>query len=362
MTSVHAYNDVRIFLKECVSLKEKGYEVHLIAPGIPAQNERGIFLHGVAKPQGSRLSRMVNTSKLIYHMALSIDADIYHFHDPELLPIGLLLKKRGKKVIYDAHEDLPRQLLTKHWIPSMLRKTLSVLIEKFENYSAKKLDAVVAATPLIEKRFKDKGCNTINVSNFPLLEEFLNSGFRRTPKNRNVCYVGGINRVRGIFEMIEGVSKANAILLLGGRYADRKEKELVNNLQGYSHVKELDYLTRDQVAEVYSESHAGLVLLHPTKNYVDSLPVKLFEYMACGLPVIASDFPLWKEIVEDNRCGVCVDPLNTDEIAAAITRFIHNAHEAEVMGENGRQAVLRRYNWENERIKLFSIYEQLIHK
>jgi glycosyltransferase involved in cell wall biosynthesis len=88
----------------------------------------------------------------------------------------------------------------------------------------------------------------------------------------------------------------------------------------------------------------------------------MFEYMSASLPLITSNFPFWKEIVEGNNCGICVNPLNPQEIADAIKYIINNPKEAEKMGKNGRDAVEKKYNWTIEEIKLFKVYESIVNK
>jgi glycosyltransferase involved in cell wall biosynthesis len=105
-----------------------------------------------------------------------------------------------------------------------------------------------------------------------------------------------------------------------------------------------------------ARSSVGLVTLHPRLNYVDSQPIKMFEYMAAGVPVVCSSFPLWRGIVEGHRCGICVDPMNPGEIAAAIDRLASSPGEVEEMGRRGREAVRERFNWAVEEAKLLDLY------
>jgi glycosyltransferase involved in cell wall biosynthesis len=109
-----------------------------------------------------------------------------------------------------------------------------------------------------------------------------------------------------------------------------------------------------------SHSKAGIVTFHPLPNHIDAQPNKMFEYMSAGLPIITSNFPLWKEIVEGNSCGICVNPLDPEEIGKAIEYIISHSNEAEKMGQNGKKAVLEKYNWQVEEKKLFEVYEELL--
>lgn len=361
LTSVHKYNDTRIFLKECRSLAQAGYCVSLVAPDIHDCVVDGVSICGVQASQGGRLQRFTGTVWRVYKAARAIDADIYHFHDPELLPIGLLLKIFGKKVIYDTHEDLPRQILTKPWIKKPIRKYIAAVAELFEDTAVRFLNGVIAATPYIAKRFAENNINVVAINNYPLLHELradVNISWQE--KESRVCYVGGITYVRGICECVMAMSKTNVELGLAGIFESDTLRDEVSSLDGWKNVNYKGFIDRNDIRKLLNSSIAGLVALHPTKNYLDSLPVKMFEYMSAGIPVIASNFPLWQSIIEDNQCGICVDPLNPDSIASAINWLIQHPIEAEEMGNNGRKAVENIYNWDIEKEKLFNFYKKLI--
>ncbi len=359
MTSVHALNDTRIFIKECKTLRDAGYDVTLIVQHDKNEIIDGILIKGIDKPR-NRLERMLKSTRQVYKQALECDADIYHFHDPELIPVGLRLKWKGKKVIYDVHEDVPRQILSKRWIPAPLRKTLSWMIERVENYSAKRFDYIMTATPFIRDRFLKINKRTLDINNYPILSELHMPNADWNSKEKSVCYIGGIGKVRGIHEMVDAIGMTKGSMLLAGNFESTVEREIVVKKNGWNRVKELGYINREEVKAVLSKSMVGLVVLHPISNYVDALPVKMFEYMSAGLPVIASHFPMWKEIVDGNNCGRCVDPLNVYEISNAINWIMDNPEQAKRMGENGRRAVEEKYNWEREGIKLLEIYEGLL--
>jgi glycosyltransferase involved in cell wall biosynthesis len=357
LTSVHRSFDIRIFQKEAKSLVKAGYNVTLLARHNKEEIVKGIRIVPLPKPK-NRIERMTKTVWLVFRKSVKIDADIYHFHDPELIPIGLLLKHHGKRVVYDVHEDAPRQILSKDHILGLFRKPVSAFIEALEAFSAKRFDGVVTATPFIDKRFSELGANTVNVNNFPIVAELNSAQNSWEMKEKAVCYVGGISRIRGVIEMVEAIGKTKYKLIQAGNFEPGLEQKLMK-MPGWSQVESLGFVDRTGVREVMTRSMAGLVLLYPIINYRDALPVKMFEYMSAGIPVIASNFPLWKEIVEVPECGICVDPLNAEEIADAIRWIVEHPLEAKRMGENGRRAVTEKYNWEIEEKKILKLYSLL---
>ncbi len=355
-TSVHPEKDIRIFYKECIALANAGFEVYLVSTGTLNNKEQGVNFISVKKDTSSRFSRLFKTRKEVYKAALNVNADIYHFHDSELLPYGVKLKRKGKVVVYDAHEDLPRQILSKHYIPVYLRKFVSYLVEKIENYYSSKLSGIIGATPVIESRFKKINPNTISICNYPSLSEF-NQPIDWEHKKEEICYIGGIFNVRGGTEMINLLPLINARLNLAGIYSPESYKEELKKLSGWDKVNDYGFVNRDEIKKILDRSILGLMLLHPLRSYIDSLPIKLFEYMAAGIPVIASDFPLWKAIINEGPCGFCVDPFDLDKIAEEINKLLVNKDYAEQLGKNGRRLIEEKYNWEVEQQKLINFYK-----
>jgi len=356
LTSVHSRHDIRILLKECSSLAKAGYDVSLVvadAKGDEVKNGVNIYDVGLIE---NRLSRILNTTKNVYSKAIELDADIYHFHDPEMIPTGLKLKKIGKKVIFDSHEDFASDLLTKNYIPLLLRYVMSAAFKIYDTWACKKFDTIVTATPAISKLYRNRGCTTVVINNFPIIDEL---SVPKVEKENIACFVGAQTPIRGLIELVNAIEKIDGKLYLAGPISSNEFKNELKALPGWEKVVDLGILPRDEVAKVLAKSSVGLVTYLPAPNHIDAQPNKLFEYMSTGLPVIASNFPLWQEIVEDNNCGLCVDPKNSEEIANAIEFFFNNPDKIEEMGNNGIKAVNDTYNWLVEEKKLIELYERL---
>jgi glycosyltransferase involved in cell wall biosynthesis len=362
LSSAHPDLDVRIFHKECVSLanafisENKKLEVHLVLSGVEERIDQNVTIHSVDKEK-SRLKRMWHTVNGVYKKALEIDADIYHLHDPELLRIALKLKRKGKCVIYDAHEDLPRQLQGKAYLK--FKKSISAFFEWYEDRVVKQLDAVITATPFIRDRFLKVNVNTIDINNFPLVSEIDFIGGDSVKKDTKVCFIGGISKIRGISYLVEALNELDVKLDLAGGISEGFKAELVG-LKGWSQVNDLGFINRQESLRIKSESLAGIVTFLGLPNHVNAQPNKIFEYMASGLPVIGSNFPLWTEIIEENKCGICVNPESPEEIAKAINYILENPEIAKEMGSNGKKMVETKYNWNIEEKKLINFYAQLI--
>ena len=356
LTTVHSIDDVRIFLKECTSLATNNFDVTLIACGDTAfeDTKNGIKRISLYIPVKNRFQRFIKRTKAVYEKALLIDASIYHLHDPELLPIGLKLKRKGKKVIYDAHEDVPRQILRKEYIPLFFRKIVSVICEKIENYCVSRLDAVVTVTDHIAERFISISKHVVVCSNYALSNEFETEITWDTIRT-NICYVGGLTKIRGISEVVEAAKKVNVPIELAGSFESKRLEEEIINEEVIYHGS----INRDKVKIIFSRCFAGIINYLPAPNHNNACPNKLFEYMAAGLPVIASDFEAWKAIVEENKLGICVDPTNTEKISDAILYLKNNPKIAQQMGLNGRRAFKAKYNWQIEEKKLFVLYNEL---
>ncbi|MGB3792185.1 MAG: glycosyltransferase family 4 protein [Sphingopyxis granuli] len=313
-------------------------------------------------PRRARLSRMSRGAWRMIGAVRRARPAIAHFHDPELLPWAVLLRLYGIKVVYDVHEDVPRQIQHNMRLHPLLRRALSPLVSLVEWCAARLLSAVVTATPEIAARFPAR--KTVIVANYPMIEEFVEPG--REPmaeRDRTFVYIGGLTRLRGLFSMTEAIERlgeSGACLRLAGDFVKEEERDALAASPGWTQVRYEGWVNRAEVGKILSTARAGLVTLLPIRNYIEARPIKLFEYMAAGLPVIASDFPRWRDIVEGSQCGILVDPTDAEAIASAMRWILDHPDEAQDMGVRGRQAVLDRYNWNSQAENLVTLYRSLL--
>jgi len=361
MTSAHPPFDARIFHKQCRSLAREGYDVTLIAPGTEGTIRDGVHLESVPR-WTNRWSRMLRGPFAVYRKARQQNADIYHFHDPELIPIALLLRATGKTVIYDIHEDLPRTVSYKSYVPRWLRGIVALLLEVSEGWAARWFSGLIAATPPIADRFRHDHRVIAVVHNYPRMDEIGPArSDDRVASDESLLYVGmRITRARGAEEMIRAMgllpTNISARLKLAGAWDPPTLVESLSRIPGWERTEYLGLLGRQELARVLQQARVGLVLLHAEPNYLASQPVKLFEYMCAGLPVIASNLPGCREIVQSARCGLLVDPLDPQELAQAITYLWTHSEEARAMGQRGFEAIQQRYNWASEEKHLLALY------
>jgi glycosyltransferase involved in cell wall biosynthesis len=358
LTSVHSIRDPRIVDKQCKSLAGLGHDVALIACHDRAEVVDGVRIVPVDRPRG-RLDRMTQVGWRLYRAAVRERADVYHFHDPELLWVGALLKRRGRRVIYDVHEDVPKQIMAKHWIPRAARPAVAAAVRLIERLGARIVDGIVAATPSIASKFPAN--KTIVVQNFPevALARANNSPFGK--RGDAFVYAGGLMEVQGVREM----AQAFALLPEGmtgtvaGTFHPAALEDEIAATPGWQRVRFLGQVPRAAIVRAMDGARAGIVVNHPTLNYVDAYSTKMFEYMARGLPVVCSNFPLWAGIVGGADCGIAVDPYNSQAIADAIRSLNDDPELANRLGENGRRAIAEQYNWETELTKLAALYRKL---
>lgn len=362
VTSLHMANDGRIFQRYCKSLAKK-YEVYLVAPNTESRVEEGVHIVGVPLPTiNQRLKRYLSLNRLLKPL-YEIDADVYHFHDPELMNLGLKLKQRGKKIVFDSHEDVLNQIQNKGFIPKPLRKTVAKFYGLHERRCLRHYDALVSVTGFIVDRLKTINPNTYQITNYPIIK-------KRPLINRNwdrlICFAGLLSEDWMLSQIVSVLPTVNAKMLMAGFYATEEYLEQLKCLDGWNNVEFFGTIPHDDVLDLYNRASIGMAIesyTNPNVGYkVGSLGVtKIPDYMASGLPVIVSNSEVWGTIVRDHQCGVVVnDPTDKKEIVSAINYILDNPEEAKRMSENSIKATEEVFNWETQETIVFEMYEKIL--
>lgn len=364
LSTVHYRYDTRIFHKQCITLVKNGYDtVFVVADDKENEIKDGVEIISIGKPQ-NRLFRILISTMKIYFKALHLHPSLCHFHDPELIPVGIMLKLTTKtKVIYDVHENYQNTIRSSSWVRKPFKLPVSILYRLLEVVSNPFFDHNITVTDSIEKKFNVT--KTTQIRNYPLIideNEVAHPEILEKSNQINLVYIGDLSVKRGLFEMVNSLelTETNAVLNLYGRFIPPSSIENIEQFIKSGKVKYHGWLDRKDVNLVLSNSHIGLVLVHPEKNYLNSLPNKLFEYMSAGLPFICSNFDYWNQIVYENNCGLMVDPFDTQKIAQTIDFLSNKPDLRKEMGLNGKKAISEKFNWGTEAKKLISLYENLL--
>lgn len=357
ITTVHQPLDNRIFYKECGSLHEAGYAVTLLCAGAKSQVVDGIQIIGF--PAASRRPlRMVKTSFIdVLRHARRVDAAIYHVHDPELIPAGLVLRILGKVVVVDVHENTAASILSKPYIRSkLLRRVLSATVGLIEYGFLRFFSGVVTARPDISERFR--ALRPVTLRNFPLLPDVDGLVSAQIEKSKPaVIYVGGATAIRGTRQLVDAMAICDdAELWILGPFDDDLLKTCTG-LPGWKNVRYLGTVPANQVLPYVAAADIGIVTFLPYPNHLTTLATKPFEYMACGLPIIMSDFPYWRSFFGDS--ALYVDPNDPSSIAMSISKLARDPELRASMGSGNASKAKHEFNWQREREGLLRLYERL---
>lgn len=361
LSSVRDSRDLCMFERSCVSLAGAGYETYLVAKG-ESREEKGVHVIGVGDPPASRLKRMRTFSKTIYQAAVEVDADLYHIHDPELLPYALKLKRQGKKVVFDSHELYTVLLRAKHYLKG-LASLVAWCYGVFERYVLRRIDAVIfVGTRDGKDPFEGISRRTVMIANYALREE-LYARCIPTPKDvPAACFVGIMTPDRGAENMVLAAAKAGVRLILVGDFEPEDYARRVRALPEYGNVDFRGVLDREKVFDVYQEATMGLCVIPNGGQYniCDTFNMKVYDYMAMGLPVVLSDSAYARRVMEEYSFGILVDSADVGQIANAIRYLADHPGEAARMGQAGRRAIDEAFNWETQERKLLALYRDLI--
>ena len=363
ITTVHYAFDNRIFMKECASLRDNGWDVLLVAQHEQDETVDGIHIKALPRAT-NRMQRMRDLPPLAVDIALGENPDILHFHDPELLPLASKLARQGRHVVFDMHENIAKDILSKQWINPLLRPALSFFMRLRMREWLRHMpvifaeDSYAADYPYVRK--------STTVLNMPLLAK-LSKIEAEHHERPTLVYIGGITEARGSLCMLRVLSRLQhagydvGLELIGPTEAGHLAslQELIARLE-IRHVTMHGYLRADEAWPLVARCHIGMALLSRIPNYEHSYPSKIFEYMALGLPVLSSDFELYRSVVEANSAGICVAPDDNTAVENALRRLLDDAALREQMGFAGQQAAQRKYSWTNEERKLLAFYAELL--
>ncbi|ARK32217.1 glycosyltransferase [Halalkalibacter krulwichiae] len=362
ITTVHHPLDPRIYYKECQSLQEAGYDVTLIAPdGKETIKESNVNVVSITKRK-NKILRMLLSTVEAYKAAKKQKADFYQIHDPELLPVAWLLKKKDNVVIYDIHEDYETSIMQKDYIKKPMRKLIAKAYRTIEGIFAQKLELCLA-----EKYYKEKYPRGTCVLNYPILNpEARTARKTKEPVVDEIIYTGNVSVERGALlqARIPVVDPSMSIHFYGKcpKHLAENMLEQAGDYRSQVKIEGIDrYVPKDEIDQAYSSRNwlAGIALFPRDDHYMKKELTKFFEYMSYGLPIICSNFPVWKQFVETHRCGIAVDPTNDTELKAAIEYIRTHPEEAWNMGENGKKSVREQLNWDKEAEKLVQWYQEL---
>jgi len=360
----HNVFDDRIFFKECSSLTDN-YETHIIAIGEKDETVNKVQIHAIKKGT-SRFHRFIVVQIKLLSLSLRVNAKVYHFHDPDLILFGFIQKLLGKKVIYDMHELVYSQINDKEWLGTAgIRRVISCTYLFFENLAVRFFDHIIIAEDGYWNYVQDKHQKHIKkftaIRNFSIYEMIektpIDTNYKKS-NNKIIVYAGGLSKIRGIKEIIEAIQSIdNIVFLTLGSWENEQYQNECLHADINSKMNYIGLVKMDKVYSYLKIADIGIANLYHKQNYLTSLPIKAFEYMASGLPIIMSNFPYWIETFQE--CALFVNPTDSTDIKNKIEYLLNDDILRKKLAESGKKVVLEKYTWEAEAKNLVQCYEKL---
>jgi glycosyltransferase involved in cell wall biosynthesis len=361
VTTGHSLLDDRIFHKEALSLSRKGYRVSVLGPSSePGKEVKGIRLEPVT-PSRFRwrpLAKLFLLSKIRWKL-MHLRCRIYHCHEMDAVLAALPSMLLGSRIVYDVHEHFPENYagrLSPPWL---------FLLGVLDRLAARMANMVITVDETLARKYRFAR-RVLVVHNYPKLESYPAPD--QTGDRSLAVYVGGLSEERGIWEMVDGLNIArrewsDLRLLLVGRFIPESLKSRVE-----SRIEELDlsdavqvisWTPFEEIPGMLAKAGIGISFLRDIPRYRLAIPIKVFEYMAAGLPVIASSFQNVSQLLLLEKCGITAHAGSAEALAEALVSIARNPEGAMGMGKKGRTAIEKRYNWESESTTLCRSYEQI---
>lgn len=366
LSSGHPPLDDRVYYKEALSLKRIG-KVTIIAPWDKSMiTEDGVEILGI--PQRGKILGRLMPLFFLFTIGLRLKADAYHCHEADSLFVGYLLKIfTGAKLIYDAHEYYPEAYSEK--FPKVSQSIVFYLISRYEEFLCRRCDAVITVNEDLQSKFLKYNENSESIPNYPTRQNFRkNEDFIRKDIGKYLIYAGGLTMDRGLIEMVELLNRLvlNNIdikLLLVGYFNYSNDEKIIRNLISEKNLNSYVHFTgrleHVEIPELMKNAFAGLLFLKPIARYQKAEPIKLFEYMASGIPVISYDYSGVKNIINDQGCGIVIPRLDMDEALKSVIYLFNNPKVARSMGIKGVEAFEEHYNWDICEKRLQNVYSIL---
>ena len=367
-SSVHPWNDVRIYYKEAQSLARFA-DVRLLAVQNRASSQvpNGgvtVELLPASGPQPGKVASAllrIRRIGMIMRSVLNRKYDVFHFHDLELIPAGWLAKLRGKKVIYDVHEDYKSTMEIREWLPRPFVWVLGVVGRAFERLSLRVFDHFILAEMAYRDIFPSQRCQVV-LNYFPAA-----TCHQPTPRDNHqplkLVYSGALTAARGAVDMLVAVKRVrregiNVTLDLFGNAVGAQVMELIQEGQSKGWLAYHGFLPYPILMKELPQYHVGLSPLRDHLNYRYSLPTKLLDYMAAGLAVVASNLPRTAEIAGDTACAVLHEPGDTEELQQCIRALLHEPTRLKLAQSGGH--AISRYSWATQEQALFQLYRDVL--
>lgn len=344
-------------MREARSSVRNNFPTYIISPG-ESKTVDGINFIGVQN-YSSRI-QMYTVAKEIVRKSNDIDAEIIQFHDPIFLLFTNSLKKRGKKIIFDSHEFYGLQIKEKEYLPKVVRNFISKIYKRIEKFYCCRIDAVIQVCTINgSDYFLNRASKSIIIPNMVDLHK-MNLIDVPNRKRQTAIYVGALAYNRGISHLVKASAYSKVSLQLVGKLNEDYKREL-QRLPEFTNVDFTGFINANDIPSVLANGLVGISTLLNIGQYnqIDTLPTKVYEYMLAEMPVILSNTPYNKKMVDKYRFGLCVDPSNPKEIGEAINYLYENPKISEEMGKNGRVAVQKELNWSTQEEKLIEFYSSL---
>lgn len=355
ITTAHPFTDNRIQHKECVALAKAGLEVHLVAPADQNHITEGVAITALPHRTG-RLRRIIYGQFDVWTALRRLKPGLVHVHDPELIPLAILWRFACRRpAIYDAHEDLVKQIASKTYLPSAIKWVAVGLAALLERAADRGLDGVVVATPAIGRKFRR--APVALVQNFPWLSAFPTPA-PMSDATHAAVYVGAISQGRGLMEMIAAADSAGCELLLAGKLATSEDIAQMDATG--PNIRHIGAISVEDIPALLASVRMGLAILHPLPNYLESQSTKIYEYMAAGRPFVASNFRSWRAQLEPFNCGLFVDPSKPEDISQAVRFLLTDVLIASEMGLRGRAAFEQNFVFEGQAQALVELTMSLL--